>query len=111
MGIVKTQTDTLEGKGAVEVGDQSYSATYWIKVLQEFHETRTGEELPGAVDLEGSLTLVDENAPVSLGSGSGILTLEDNRRVGIVFPSLFNSNRQFPFLLGNAMDFFGRPTT
>jgi hypothetical protein len=110
MGIIKKHTDTLEGKGTVEVGTRSYPAAYRIKVLQEFHETRTGEELSGVVDLEGLLTLVDANAPTSLGSGSGVLTLEDNRRVGIVFPSLFNRDRQFPFLLGNAMDFFGRST-
>lgn len=108
MGAIKRHTDTLEGKGTVEVGTRSYPAAYWIKVLQEFHETRTGEELPGAVDLEGFLTLVDENAPTSLGSGSGILTLEDERRVGIIFPSLFSRDRRFSFLLSNAMDFFGR---
>ena len=110
MGTIKRHMDTLEGKGMVEVGIRSYPAAYWIKVLQEFHETRAGDELPGVVDLEGLLTLVGENAPTSLGSGSGILTLEDNRQVGIVFSSLSSRDRQFPFLLGNAMEFFGRST-
>jgi hypothetical protein len=104
MGIITRRTDTLEG--TVAVGDQSYPTAYWIQVLQEFHETRTGGELPGVVDLEGYLTLTGENAPTDLSSGDAILTLEDGRRIGIVCPSLHSLDRRFAFQLGNSMDFF-----
>lgn len=107
MGIRERRTDTLEGEGTVAVGGHSYPAFYRIQVLQEFHESRTGGELPGAVDLEGYITLIGENAPTNLASGDAILTIEDGRRIGIACPSLHRPDRRFTFQLRDAMDFGG----
>lgn len=105
MGIRVRRTDNLEGEGTIAVDGHSYPAVYWIQVLQEFHESRTGGELPGVIDLEGVFTFIGENAPTDLGSGDAILTLEDGRRIGIVCPSLHSLDRRFPFQLGNLLDF------
>jgi hypothetical protein len=94
MGMRNRRTDTLAGKGTVTVGNQSYPAFYQIEVFQEFHETRTGKELPGVVDIEGYFTLIGENAPTSLAAGDAILTLDDGRLIGVVCSSLYNFNRE-----------------
>ncbi len=105
----RKRIDHLNGKGTITLDNGTVNNIYYdLSIFQDVFTSRPGEsELKGLIDIQGNISLIDENNYISAGEYF-ILRMEDGSEIRAFVSNITIGTNKYQIALNDAKDFCKR---